>query len=68
MSLDPPTLDPLLSKTAPRIFPIFRSVEDNRAHFLSLMVFLKKFFVRNLREVTKKGVFLLFLAFSPKRL
>ena len=36
----------LLSKTTLRIFPIFcMSVEDDRVHYLSKMVFLKKFLI-----------------------
>ena len=51
----------LYFKTALRIFPIFcMSVEDNRAHCLSKIVFLKKFLIRDYRGLSVKiGVFLL---------
>ena len=48
-----------------RVFPIFEtSVEDNRAHRLSQMVFLNKFLILDHRGLNvKNGVF---LDFSPK--
>ena len=54
-----------------RIFPIFcMSVEDNRAHCLSKIVFLKKFLIPNYRglSVKKGGVFYFFALYSKTAL
>ena len=60
----------LYTKMALRIFPIFcMNVEDNRAHCLSKIVFLKKLLIPDYgAEVSKKGVFFTSLQYSPKRL
>ena len=60
------------SSTASRIFLIFcMSVEDNTAHLLSQMVYLKKHLIQDYREfivVSKKGVFDFFVLFSTTAL
>ena len=52
----------LCSKTTLKIFPIFsKSAENNRAHYLSKIVFLKKFLILDYRglSVQKKMFFFL---------
>ena len=57
------------STKALRIFQNFcMSVEDNRAHRLSQMVFLKKFLISDYSVVSKKGCFCPFLRNSYKDL
>ena len=62
-----------LFKTALRIYPIFcMSVEDNRAHCLSQMFFLKKYQIIGDQVLCQTKVtvqnkcFLTFLSFSPQ--
>ena len=58
----------LYSKTALRIFPIFcMSVEDNRAHCLSKIVFLNKFIILDYRGlIVQKRCFFYFFALYSK--
>ena len=60
----------LYSKTALMFFPILcMSVEDNRAHCLSKIVFLKKFLILDYRGLSvQKRCFFTSLHFTPKRL
>ena len=56
----------LYSKTTLRIFPIFcMSVEDNRVHCLSKIVFLKKFLILDYRGLDDQKSFFYFVAFTP---